>query len=404
MNPARRTPSAQPLPGRRALLKSLAAAGVGLALPRSAFGLAPQESRSAPKDKLKILILGGTGFIGPKIVATAQARGHVVTLFNRGKTRPELFPEIEKLRGDRDKNDYASLKDRSFDVVVDTAPYAPREVKDTAAALGDRVKHYICISSVSVYPNADTDDTNEDSPVAKIPGDVEAVLKDYDTAKTMAPGAERRRMMGAVMQHYGALKALCEEAAEAAYPKRTTNIRPGLIVGDGDDTERFAYWPLRIRDGGEVLAPIGPDQTIQWVDVKDLGSFIVRVAEDKTFGVFNAVGPAVKLGDLFAACKTVSKSDATITYVSPQFLEEEKVAPWNDLPAWFPPAPGKDHCAVSSGARAAAKGLPFTPVAKTVEDVYAHYKARTDTRPFRGGLSRDRERELLAKWKAKASK
>jgi 2'-hydroxyisoflavone reductase len=390
---------------RRALLKSLAVAGVGLALPRAAFGTAPQDTRPAPKDKLKILILGGTGFLGPKIVESATARGHVVTLFNRGKTRPELFPDLEKLRGDRDQNDYASLKDRSFDAVVDTAPYSPREVKDTAAALGDRVKHYVCISSISVYPDADTADTNEDSAVARIPGDVEAVLKSYDVAKRMAPSPERRRMMGEVMQHYGALKALCEEAAEAAYPKRTTNIRPGLIVGDGDDTDRFAYWPLRIADGGEVLAPIGPDQTIQWIDVKDLGAWIVRVMEDRTFGVFNAVGPAVKLGDLFAESKKVAKSDPTITYVSREFLEAEQVAPWTDLPAWVPPPAGKDRCPVSSGARAAFLGLQFSPIAKTVEDTLAfHRRTRaTSTRPFRGGLPREREKELLLKWKEKAA-
>lgn len=367
---------------RRTWLKGVALAGAGVALGRPAFAAIPQDSRPAPKEKLKILLLGGTAFLGPKIVEHAAKRGHVVTLFNRGKTRPELFPDFEKLRGDRDTNDYASLKDRSFDVVIDTSAYVPREVRQAAAALGDRVKHYVFVSSVSVYPNADTDDTNEDSPVDTVPD----------------PATEE------VMKHYGGLKALCEAAAEAAYPKKTTNVRPGLIVGDGDGSDRFTYWPARIADGGEVLAPMGPDQTIQWIDVRDLAAWIVRVSEERTMGVYNALGPPVRLGDLFDACKAVSKSDAKIVYVSRDFLEAEKVAPWQDLPAWFPPPAGKDRCAVCSNARAVAKGLTFSPVADVVADTLRFHKTRPPTRKFRAGMTREREAEVLAKWKARAAK
>jgi 2'-hydroxyisoflavone reductase len=372
---------------RRTLLKGLAVLGAGIALPGAAFA-APQDSKPAAKAKepRTILILGGTGFLGPKVVGEALARGHKVTLFNRGKTNPHLFPEVEKLKGDRRKGDYESLKgERTWDAVVDTSAYFPRQVREIADVLGSRVNHYVCISSVSVYPDADSADTDEKSPVGKMAD---------ETVETM----------GKQFENYGPLKALCEQAAEKAYPGRTTNLRPGLIVGDGDDTERFAYWPLRVAEGGEVLAPMGPDQTIQVIDVKDLGRWIVRMIEDRVFGVYNAISPALPMGDVLAACKKASGSDATFTYVSREFLEEEKVAPWGDLPAWFPPAPGKEKCAVASVAKIAALGYAARPIEETARDVVAYDRARKDKPAKRGGLSREREKELLAKWKARNQK
>ncbi len=369
---------------RRTWIKSVAAAGVAFAgLGRSAMAH-PQDSRAAAPGKLRILVLGGTDFLGPKIVESALARGHKVTLFNRGRTNPSLFPEVEKLKGDRRKGDYESLKgDRSWDVIVDTSAYFPRQVKEIADLLAKRATHYVFISTISVYPDADGADTDETTPVGKIAD--EAVEK--ITGET-----------------YGPLKALCEQAAEKAWPGKTTNIRPGLIVGDGDNTDRFSYWPVRVAEGGEVLAPIGPDETLQWVDVKDLGLWTVKTAEEKIFGVFNAVGPTVKLGDLLQACKKASGSDATFTYVSREFLEKEKVAPWADLPVWIPRGEGKERNAVCSGAKAAFLGLGFRSPEESAKDALAYEKTRPKEKRRGGGLSREREKALLQKWKEQAVK
>ena len=379
------TPSSGLKPfGRRSLLKGLAAAGLAFAVPARIARAQPQDSRAAAPGKLRILVLGGTDFLGPKIVESALARGHKVTLFNRGKTNPQLFPEVEKLRGDRRKSDYESLKgDRVWDVIIDTSAYYPRQVKEIADLLAKRATQYVFISTISVYPDADGADTDESTPVGKLADEkIEKITN----------------------ESYGPLKALCEQAAETAWPGKTTNIRPGLIVGDGDDTDRFSYWPVRIAEGGEVLAPIGPDETLQWIDVKDLGLWTVKAAEEKIFGVYNAIGPAVKLGDLLAGCKKAAGSDATFTYVSREFLEAEKVAPWADLPVWIPRAEGKDRNAICSGAKAAFLGLGFRSPEESAKDAIAYDKTRPKEKRRGGGLSREREKSLLLKWKQQAAK
>src|SRR5207248_5735003 len=226
------------------------------------------------------------------IVAHSTARGHTVTLFNRGKTHPELFPDLEKLRGDRDGK-LDALKGRKWDAVVDTSGYVPRIVKMSADLLAPEVKQYVFISSISVYPDDVKPGANEETAVPE--------LKE--------PGSEE------VRKHYGALKALCEKTVEQSMPGRATTIRPGLIVGPGDPTDRYTYWPVRIDRGGEALAPGTPDDPVQYVDARDLAAWIVQTAERGAVGVFNATGPERPLGmaAMLASCTKAAPKPASLT-------------------------------------------------------------------------------------------
>ncbi len=365
---------------RRTFLAGSAAAAASAFMPRCGAARAVSPSRG-----LRILILGGTAFLGPAIVREAQRRGHMLTLFNRGKTNPGLFPDVEKLKGDR-KGELDALRGRKWDAVIDTSGYVPRHVRLTAELLAEATAHYVFISTVSVYPDADTKDTDEMSPVSR--------LDDPSTEK----------VTGAT---YGALKALCEEAAEAAMPGRVTNIRPGLIVGPEDPTDRFTYWPVRVSRGGEVLAPGKPAYAIQVIDVRDLGEWIVRIVEAKTFGVMNAIGPAAPLpmGDVLAACREAAGSDATFTWVDETFLEAEKVRPWSDMPAWMPPPKGQSQTPVVSHARAVKAGLTFRPMKTTAADTLAWRKAsRGPEYRLRTGIAPEREAAVLAAWRKREPK
>jgi 2'-hydroxyisoflavone reductase len=368
--------------GTAAGISGLAAAGLWGG--PQAFGLSPQEKpTSQPGSKLKLLILGGTGFLGPHVVRYALSRGHSMTLFNRGRTNPGLFKDLETLIGNRNK-DVKALEGRKWDAVIDTSAYIPRGVKLTTSVLKDNVAQYIMISSVSVYPDADTKDTDESSRVGKL--DDETIEKvDGNT--------------------YGPLKALCEKAAEDAMPGRVANIRPGLIVGPGDDTDRWTYWPERVSRGGEMIAPLGPDQIIQYIDVRDLAEWIVHLIEKKTCGVMNALGPEkpTKLGDLLDSAKKVTKAETKIHWVDDAFMKAENIQPWGDMPAWFPPGPGMDRPAIASNAKAIANGLKFRPLETTVADTLAWHKAeRPKDYKLQAGLDPAREQDLVAKWKAKA--
>ncbi|HWI60219.1 MAG TPA: SDR family oxidoreductase, partial [Symbiobacteriaceae bacterium] len=295
---------------------------------------------------MKILMIGGTIFLGRHIVAAALERGHEVTLFNRGQHNPELFPEVEKLHGNRDGG-LDVLKGRRWDAVIDTCGYVPRIVRASAEFLADACDHYTFISSCSVYP-MDVKDANEETPVLKLADEtVEQV-----TGET-----------------YGGLKALCEQAAEAAMPGRVLNVRPGLIVGPNDPTDRFSYWPVRIARGGEVLAPGKPDTTIQVIDGRDLAEWIVRMVEAKKTGIYNTTGPNYNLtmGELLATAQEVSGSGATLTWVPDEFLVEQKVGPWMEMPLWIPNG-GGDGLYSTVIAKAVADGLTFRPIAETVRD------------------------------------
>jgi 2'-hydroxyisoflavone reductase len=345
---------------------------------------AAQGSRLPPPGKPRnILILGGTQFLGPALVEFARSRGHTLTLFNRGKTNPGLFPDVEKLQGDRDPNKGEGLKaleGRKWDAVVDTSGYVPRVVKASAELLAPNTEHYVFVSSISVYKDLSQYGINESSPVATV--------EDETTEK--------------VMEHYGALKALCEKAAETAMPGRVLNVRPGLIVGPDDPSDRFTYWPARLARGGEVLAPGDGQDPIQFIDARDLARWLILGVERRTTGVFNATGPSqpVLMKDFLELNKQVSGSDASLTWVDTAFLEKHKVSPWMDMPAWMPRTGDTKGLGGVSIEKAVAAGLTFRPTAEIVRDTLAWFKTLPPERQAKldAGLTAEREKEVLAAW------
>jgi 2'-hydroxyisoflavone reductase len=377
---------------RRGLLKGAAAFGslwaVGCAATRESKEggeAAKVSAASASRGGKRLLILGGTGFLGPQLVEAARARGHTVTLFNRGKTRPHLFPDVEKLHGDRDPKNGEGLKvleGRKWDAVIDTSGYVPRVVRASAELLAPNVDHYVFISTISVYKELPRPGMDEDSPLATV---------DDPTNEN-------------VREHYGALKALCEQAAEAAFPGRTTHIRPGLIVGPDDPTQRFTYWPVRVAQGGEVLAPGDGSDPAQFIDVRDLAEWTILAIENRDLGIFNAVGPASRLTmrELLDACQQASGSNATFTWADTAFLEQQKVRPWMDMPVWIPSGGEMAGMSSVSNARAVARGLKFRPVVDTARDTLTWFNGQTPERQAelrkRAGLPPEREREVLAAW------
>lgn len=325
---------------------------------------------------MKILVIGGTLFVGRHVVTRALARGHEVVLFNRGVHGTDLFPGVERIRGDREV-DLDRLAGRSFDAVVDTCGYVPRVVGASAQALKDATAHYTFISTISVYKGIARDPLDEASPLA--------VLDDPTTE--VVDG-----------ETYGGLKALCEEAAQAALPGRTLVIRPGLIVGPWDPTDRFTWWPVRVARGGEVLAPGDPDAPVQFIDVRDLAELIVHLVEGQVTGVFNATGPRTLLtmGELLLACRDVARSDARLIWVSEEALLAEGVAPWSEMPLWVPME--MDGLSRVSSARAYAAGLSYRPLEDTIAATLSWANTRRGTRAWKAGLSEEKERAVLAKW------
>jgi 2'-hydroxyisoflavone reductase len=360
---------------RRGLMMGAAALGSLWAV-----GCASTKNGGGAPPKKKILILGGTGFLGPALVELAQPRGHTLTLFNRGKTQPHLFPEVEKLQGDRD-GDLKALEGRKWDAVIDTSGYVPRIVKASAELLAPNVEQYLFVSTISVYKDLSRTGIDEDAPLATVEDE-----KTEDISK-----------------HYGALKALSEKAAEAAMPGRATIVRPGLIVGPGDPTDRFTYWPVRVARGGEVLAPGDGEDPVQFIDVKDLAAFILGLVERKTTGVFNATGPVntLTMRGLLEACKQANGGDASFTWVDAAFLEEQKVSPWMNMPVWIPRSDAEaGGIGRVSHARALAQGLTFRPAVDTARDTLAWFKTQPAERQekLRAGLPPEREREVLTAW------
>jgi 2'-hydroxyisoflavone reductase len=302
-----------------------------------------------------------------------------LTLFNRGKTHPELFPDVEKLRGDRD-GQLDALKGRTWEAVIDTSGYVPRIVKISAELLAPSVRQYVFISSISVYPDDVKPGANESTPVQKL----------------TEPGSEE------VRKHYGALKALCERAAEAAMPGRTTNIRPGLIVGPGDPTDRYTYWPVRIDRGGEALAPGTGDDPVQYVDVRDLAAWIVQTIERRNVGVFNATGPEKRLtmSGMLSTCRKAAERPAALVWVPETFLAEQKVSPWSDLPVWTGAEGGLSQLDCSKAIRA---GLRFRSADETARDTLVWWKGSPEERrkKLRAGISPEREQAVLAAWRSR---
>ena len=332
---------------------------------------------------VKILILGGTVFLGRHLVDAALARGHEVTLFNRGQHNPDLYPQVEKLRGDRNGN-LDTLKGRRWDTVIDTSGYVPRIVRESAELLSGATNHYTFISTISVFADFSTPGLNEESPTGK--------LKDESVEEVSG-------------ETYGPLKALCEQAAAQAMPGRVLTIRPGLIVGPYDPTDRFTYWPHRVARGGEVLAPGNPQKQVQFIDARDLAEWNIRMIEAGKTGIYNATGPdhGLTMGKTLDECKAVSGSDANFTWVPEQFLLDRGVQPWMELPLWLPE--DGDHAGMNSVdcSKAFAAGLTFRPLAGTIRDTLAWDATRPADHEWRAGMKPEREAELLKEWHATQS-
>jgi 2'-hydroxyisoflavone reductase len=331
---------------------------------------------------MRILMLGGTLFLGRHIVDAALARGHALTLFHRGRTNPDLFPEVERILGDREQG-LAPLRGRDWDVVIDTSGYLPRVVRDSAETLAGAVQHYTFVSSISVYAD-----------------NTESGITEADAVAELPPGASEEFSI----QNYGALKARCERALADAMPGRSLVIRAGLIFGLHDPTDRSGYWPRRIARGGDVLAPGKPERPIQLVDARDLADWIVRMAESRKAGVYNATGPDTPLTmeRFLTTCRDVTGTDARLVWLSEDFLLKEGVGPYSELPLWVP-----EHLHAFETVdcrRAWADGLTFRPLGDTLRDTLAWDASLVGPRPtpmvpLPPSLTAERETELLGRWK-----
>ncbi len=378
------------VPNRRDFLRQLSALAGAFAASRLGLAqqAAPPASGATAKRSSRILFIGGTDFLGPPTVRRAIERGHVVTLFNRGRTHPTLFQQLERIKGDRNVDaDLQQLAGREFDAVVDTCGYFPRQVRESAGVLAATTSQYVFVSTIAVYRLLDAQGAGEDAPLATLPPDVDA-----EKLKTTG---DRNQL--------GALKSLCEQAAEKEMPGQVTNLRPGVIVGPDDDGDWGTYWPLRVAEGGEVLAPGTPKDPVQFIDVRDLGDFIIHCIENATVGVMNATGPqgGMPIDDLLQACKSAARSDARFTWVSDEFLNEQKIRGMIDLPCWTSPRePGGGITAVSV-AKAVAAGLAFRPAVETARDTIDWFRKTQGRRALRAGLAREAEAKALAAWHAK---
>lgn len=334
---------------------------------------------------MNLLVLGGTIFVGRHLVEAAVSRGHRVTLFNRGRNHPDLFPDVEKLRGDRD-GDLGALRGRSWEAAVDTCGYLPRVVRASADLLSGGVEHYTFISSCSVYPEGAVQEVDEDSPVQAPP----------------PQGIED------VAEHYGPLKVACEREVEAAMPGRALIIRPGLIVGPFDPSNRFTYWVRRTAAGGDVLAPGRPDREVQVIDARDLADWIVRLVEGGRTGIFNAAGPAepLTMAAMLEASLPADGADVRLTWVDEEFLLAYGVEPWTEMPLWLPEGdPANDGFFKVRREKAMAAGLTYRPLEETARDTLDWEMGRTSPSKvapsglsLEAGMSPERERQLLDAW------
>jgi len=374
-------------PTRREFLhQSIIAGTVLTAFGQGLASTISQEERSGKSaKKLNLLILGGTGFLGPAVVEETLARDHTITLFNRGKTNPHLFPDLEKLKGDRDptKGDgLSALEGRSWDAVIDTSSYVPRITKASSQLLADSVEQYVLISSISVYEDFKTVGMDETAPLGTL--DDETVEKVTNTT-------------------YGPLKALCEQAAEEAMPGKVTNIRPGYIVGPRDRSDRFTYWPVRVERGGEVLSPGSGDDPVQHIDVRDLAKWILHTIENRVTGVFNAAGPLVRqtMAELLYGCKAVTGGTATFTWIEKEFLAEHGIHPGAPVSFWIPGDGPSAGLTTVSNACAVEAGLTFRPLAQTVRDTLEWWHGLPAERQakLRTGIGAEKEIEVLEAWR-----
>jgi 2'-hydroxyisoflavone reductase len=331
----------------------------------------------AQNAKLRVLIFGGTGFLGPHFVQALQAGGHQITLFNRGKTNPGLFANLETLIGDRDGK-LDALKGREWDVVIDDSGYVPRQVKLTADLLKDRIRHYIFVSSISVYGTFPKPGLDEDDGVAT------------------PPDPKVEEVNG---ETYAGLKVACERVIEGTYGSRSTSVRPHIVVGPGDSTDRFTYWVARTARGGQVLAPGSPQDPLQYIDVRDLAAFMRRCVEERPPGRFNACTPpgAHTIGELMETGKHVSGSNATFVYADEQFIQTNSPREKGEFPVWVPTVGPIAGASLVSSARAVEHGLRFRDLETTMRDTLDWHRQRpADQRDkLAVGMTAEREAELL---------
>lgn len=374
---------------RRDLIKFGALAGaIGLST-RAGVSFAEVASAAQP---LRILILGGTGFIGPHQVRYAVARGHKVTVFNRGQREADLPDGVEYLNGDRDKGTLAALKGREWDVCIDNPTSIPSWVRDVGKLLKGKVRQYVFVSTISVYADNSVANATEDTALARYTG--RNLMK------------ETRETLRANMALYGPLKAASEVEAIKQFKGITTIVRPGLIVGPGDATDRFSYWPVRLARGGDVVAPGDGSDPVQVIDARDLAEWMIRLCETRTFGTFNATGPnyPVTMAALLYGIRATTTAGATLHWVPTEFLAEQKVSPWSDMPVWIPAQGASAGFGQRSVSRAVTAGLTFRALATTAVDTLAWFNTLPAERQAKlgAGLSVEREAEVLAAWKAKA--
>jgi len=342
---------------------------------------------------MKLLILGGTIFLGRHLVDAALARGHEVTLFNRGQHNPHLYPQVEKLRGDRN-GDLRALEGRRWDACIDTCGYLPPHVRASAQLLAKAVDHYTYISSLSVYPDYSSPGIDERAPVQRLTAQQ---MLELSKVKTLTPATVEK-----YQALYGPLKALCEQAALMVMPGRVLNIRAGVLVGPYEQYDRFAYWVHRIAHGGEVLAPGRPDRPVQIIDARDLAQWTIRMIEARRTGTYNATGPDYELTiqQLLEECIVASGSDAHLVWVANEFLIEEGVVPLKEMTMWHPDEARIAGLSSVNCDKAIAAGLTFRPLSETIQDTLAWDAWRPADLEWRAGLLPAREAQLLRAWHA----
>ncbi len=326
---------------------------------------------------LKVLILGGTNFLGPHLVEKLQEHGHKVTLFNRGTQDSSFLNNVERLPGNRE-GDLEALKNRFWDAIIDTSGHLPRLVEDSSKILAKATNHYTFISTIGVYQDFLALNSDENYPLAKLEDETNEEINE----KT-----------------YGALKASCEKVIGQYFPHRFLIIRPGLIVGPRDDTNRFAYWPLRLLEGGEILAPGSPQQIIQLIDVRDLAKWIVTRVEQQVTGIYNAIGPLHPLSfeEVLKTGLQLSKNKGELTWVSEDFLIEHKVQDWTELPLWLSYKRQMPGFLNINAKKAIEAGLTFRPLIQTLSDIIEWEKQHRKENASLG-IDRKKEQHLLKLW------
>ena len=395
-------------PTRREFIATTGALAMSAAfIPTASASLFGLGKVTKANKKLNLLILGGTGFLGPQVINHARARGHNIAMFNRGKTDPDLFPGVEHLVGDR-YSDLSALEQlvkdgRHFDAVIDTFTYVPKTVTDAMDILKPIMDRFIVISTTSVYANRAIVGMTEDAPKAECSDEI-------------ANGITTHREVG---MHYGAMKYRVEQAANANFPGKVCNIRPGLIVGPRDTTGRFTYWPVRASEGGTMIAPGSGDDYVQYVDVRDLGEFVITCAENQTTGDYHCISPKDErttkdmIESANRAAKKLTGTDSTPEWIDSDFLSEHGVQAWQHMPVWVPNSiPDYTGHGRLDTSRAIAAGLKTRSIDETSKGALEYVltrgpelKAEHGEEAFtqwsnrvRGGLPAEREKEVLELW------